>query len=289
MNLGLPPRYQSPQPPANKASGINLTRTPDVFGKKGEIGNSKRGAIKPDVWNKNSANAGAMDTMPRYSLLDQTPSKRIQIGDRKNTLQTVMSKKPPTPSKKPSAGLTTHKLSAGLFLNSLTDEPDMNGSFKAGAFGLPQVPQDRALARQNNLHKELLDKERLKLDALGHPTSYQVHYDGIAEAVDKYYAGTSDSGKAPGPGASPDLKNKEQAHKNYSYLVNTSNNMPRVKGPTQMTTYGVAYNANVPKKDRGYPVYKFNIKQGPKTEQTFKMTSKDNLQKLMDAIQVQQN
>ena len=80
---------------------------------------------------------GAMESMPRYSLLDQTPSKRIQIGDRKNTMQTIMSNKPPTPSKKPIAGLTTHKLSAGLFLHSLTDEPDMNGSFKAGAFGLP--------------------------------------------------------------------------------------------------------------------------------------------------------
>lgn len=83
-----------------------------------------------------------------------------------------MSGKPPTPSKKSIAGLTTHKLSSGLFLHSLTEEPDMNGSFKAGPFGLPQVPQDRALARQNNLHKEILDKERTYLNVLGNPTTY---------------------------------------------------------------------------------------------------------------------
>jgi hypothetical protein len=84
-----------------------------------------------------AASGGGMESMPRYSLLDQTPSKRIQIGDRKNMMQTILSNKPPTPSKKPIAGLTTHQLSAGLFLNGLTDEPDMNGSFKTTSFGLP--------------------------------------------------------------------------------------------------------------------------------------------------------
>lgn len=50
-------------------------------------------------------------------------------------------------------------------------------------------------------------------------------------------------------------------HKNYSYLTNFKKG-PKIKKPLQQhTTYGVAYNNSDNKKhDRGYPVYKFNIK-----------------------------
>jgi hypothetical protein len=72
------------------------------------------------------------------------------------------------------------------------------------------------------------------------------------------------TGARPGINGSSGLNG---THKNYSYLVNFKKGPKIKKALQQNTTYGVSYNNSDNKKaDKGYPVYKFNIKQGPKTE-----------------------
>jgi hypothetical protein len=118
----------------------------------------------------------------------------------------------------------------------------------------------------------VLDKERTYLNILGNPTTYQVHYDSLGENMENLYSGLSGNNYVPGAGghaasslnatgARPGIKSDSGTHKNYSYLTTFKKGPKIKKALVQNTTYGVAYNNSEGKKgDRGYPVYKFNIK-----------------------------
>ena len=111
------------------------------------------------------------------------------------------------------------------------------------------------------------------MNILGNPTTYQVHYDSLGENMENLYSGYTGNNYVPGAGghsasslnatgAGPNIKSGlNGTHKNYSYLTNFKKGPKIKKALVQNTTYGVAYNSSEGKKaDRGYPVYKFNMK-----------------------------